>query len=68
MTTEREQALLEYINRIKVLLKRVEWEGLVGFDRAGCPICKVVSPSEDWLSESKEGHKPDCDLARELLP
>lgn len=53
------------VDRLRALLKRIEWSGEVVVRRgSNVPIRTCLVCHSPWA----EGHNPDCDLARALTP
>lgn len=57
--------LLDFVERSRALLKRIEWSGRDGAQRI-CPMCQGIPPKDFTPADfpgGYAGHGPDCELA-----
>lgn len=58
--------LIGEVERLRGLLKRLEWEGQNRWEDAACPVCAGTIPGEPVNAAAHPGHREDCWLAAVL--
>jgi hypothetical protein len=60
--------LIDEVERVRALLKKIEWQGRSGPDESGCPVCNEEEPVRSFsFRDNQVGHRSDCELAALLL-